>query len=39
MDYNQIGQLMGCPRWSDSVVDALRAFIGEHRDNGPENVP
>jgi hypothetical protein len=33
------GRLMGCPRYNDEVLDALRAFIGEHRDNGPETVP
>lgn len=36
---NGTGQLIGCSRWSEDVLDALRAFIGEHRDKGPENVP
>jgi Protein of unknown function (DUF3105) len=33
------GFTMGCAKWSDSVIDALRAFRDEHRSNGPENVP
>jgi hypothetical protein len=32
------GQLMGCPRFNDEVIDALRAFKDEHRDRGPEIV-
>jgi hypothetical protein len=33
------GRTMGCPKWSDNVIDALRAFRDEHRSNGPEPVP
>jgi hypothetical protein len=33
------GQLMGCPRWSDNIIDALRTFRDEHRSNGPEPIP
>jgi hypothetical protein len=33
------GRLMGCPQWNDDVPDALRAFMDEHRSNGPEPVP
>ena len=33
------GRLMGCPRWNDDVVDALRAFRNENRGNGPEPIP
>jgi hypothetical protein len=33
------GRTLGCPRWSDGVVDALRGFRDEHRSNGPEPVP
>ena len=33
------GRLMGCPRYSDKVFDALRAFREENRSNGPEPVP
>jgi hypothetical protein len=36
---NGTGRLMGCPRYSDKVFDALRAFRDEHRSNGPEPVP
>ena len=36
---NGMGQLMGCPRWNDEVIDALRAFRDEHRGRGPEPVP
>jgi hypothetical protein len=36
---NGTGRLMGCPRFDDKVLDALRAFRDEHRDNGPETVP
>jgi uncharacterized protein DUF3105 len=32
------GRLLGCPRYTDKVFDALRAFREEHRDNGPEVV-
>lgn len=34
-----VGRLMGCPRFDDKVVDALRAFRDEHRARGPEPVP
>ncbi|HKP21432.1 MAG TPA: DUF3105 domain-containing protein [Thermoleophilaceae bacterium] len=34
-----IGRTLGCPRWNDQVVDALRAFRDEHRSQGPEPVP
>jgi hypothetical protein len=33
------GRTMGCPRWNDDVIDALRAFRDEHRSNGPEPIP
>jgi hypothetical protein len=33
------GRTLGCPRWSEGVIDALRAFRDEHRGNGPEPVP
>jgi Protein of unknown function (DUF3105) len=33
------GYLMGCPNFNEQAFDALRAFIGEHRGNGPEPVP
>jgi len=33
------GRTLGCPRWSDGVLDALRAFRDEHRGNGPEPIP
>jgi Protein of unknown function (DUF3105) len=33
------GRLMGCPEWNDEVPDALRAFMDEHRSNGPEPIP
>ncbi len=33
------GRLLGCPRYSDEVFDALRTFKEEHRSNGPETVP
>jgi Protein of unknown function (DUF3105) len=33
------GRTLGCPRWSDDVIDALRGFRDEHRSNGPEPVP
>ena len=36
---NGTGRLMGCPRWDDGVIDALRSFRDEHRSNGPEDVP
>jgi Protein of unknown function (DUF3105) len=36
---NGTGYLMGCSSVSDATFDALRAFIDEHRGNGPEPVP
>jgi hypothetical protein len=36
---NGTGRLMGCPQWSEKVIDALRAFRDEHRSNGPEDIP
>jgi Protein of unknown function (DUF3105) len=33
------GRLLGCPQWNDDVPDALRAFMDEHRSNGPEPIP
>lgn len=36
---NGTGQLMGCPKWDDNVIDALRSFRDEHRSNGPEDIP
>ncbi len=33
------GRTLGCPDWSEEVVDALRAFRDEHRSRGPEPVP
>jgi hypothetical protein len=34
------GRLLGCRRFEgDKTIDALRAFIAEHRGNGPEPVP
>jgi Protein of unknown function (DUF3105) len=33
------GRLLGCARWSDGVIDALRAFRDEHRSDGPEDIP
>jgi uncharacterized protein DUF3105 len=36
---NGTGRLMGCPRWDEDVIDALRAFRDEHRSNGPEDIP
>jgi len=36
---NGTGYVMGCPNFDEQVFDALRAFIGEHRGNGPEPVP
>jgi Protein of unknown function (DUF3105) len=33
------GYTMGCAKWSDNVIDALRAFRDEHRSDGPENIP
>lgn len=36
---NGTGRLMGCTRWNEKVLDALRAFRDEHRARGPEPVP
>jgi hypothetical protein len=33
------GFSMTCAKWSDDVIDALRAFRDEHRSNGPEPIP
>jgi Protein of unknown function (DUF3105) len=33
------GRTLGCPKWNDEVVDALRAFRDEHRGRGPEPIP
>ncbi len=33
------GRTLGCPKWNEKVVDALRAFRDEHRGRGPEPVP
>jgi hypothetical protein len=33
------GYTLGCPKWNDNVIDALRAFRDEHRSNGPEPIP
>ncbi len=35
---NGTGRLMGCPKMSRDVFDAIRAFKDEHRSNGPEAV-
>jgi len=32
------GRTLGCPRWNEGVVGALRAFKERHRDRGPEFV-
>jgi hypothetical protein len=36
---NGTGYLMGCDKWSDNVIDALRTFRDEHRSDGPEPIP
>lgn len=36
---NGTGRLLGCPRVTPAAYDALRAFIDEHRGNGPEAIP
>ena len=36
---NGTGRLLGCPRFTPEVADAIRAFREEHRSNGPEPVP
>jgi hypothetical protein len=33
------GRTLGCARFSDAAIDALRAFRDEHRSQGPEPVP
>ena len=33
------GRTLGCERWNDAVVDALRGFRDVHRSNGPEPIP
>lgn len=35
---NGTGRLLGCPRFTPEVADALRTFKEEHRGNGPEQV-
>ena len=32
------GHTLGCDRWSPDTIDALRAFLDQHRGNGPEDV-
>ena len=32
------GHLLGCPRYSEKVFDALRAFREEYRGRGPEAI-
>ena len=32
-------QLLGCPTYSDGVLDAIRDFRDQYRGNGPENIP
>jgi hypothetical protein len=34
----EVGYVLGCPRMTDTVFDALRAFIAEHRGKGPERI-
>ena len=36
---NGTGRLLGCPRFTPGVADAIRTFREEHRANGPEPVP
>jgi hypothetical protein len=36
---NGTGRTLGCPRWNEKVIDAIRTFRGEHRSNGPEPIP
>ena len=36
---NGTGRLLGCPRFTPEVADAIRTFREEHRSNGPEPVP
>ena len=36
---NGTGRLMGCPRFTPGIYDAIRTFKDEHRSNGPEAVP
>jgi hypothetical protein len=33
------GRTLGCTEWNADVPDALRAFMDEHRSNGPEPIP
>jgi hypothetical protein len=33
------GRLLGCPRITPAVYDALRSFRDKHRGNGPEPIP
>jgi Protein of unknown function (DUF3105) len=36
---NGRGYLLACPKYTDGVPDAIRAFRDEHRGNGPEAIP
>jgi Protein of unknown function (DUF3105) len=36
---NGTGRLLGCPRYSEQIFDALRTFRDEHRSHGPEPIP
>jgi hypothetical protein len=36
---NGTGRTLGCDRWNDKIVDAIRTFRDEHRSNGPEAIP
>jgi Protein of unknown function (DUF3105) len=33
------GVTLGCAKWTDEAIDAVRAFRDEHRSQGPEPVP
>jgi hypothetical protein len=36
---NGTGYTLGCKKWDEGVLDAIRAFRDEHRSNGPEPIP
>jgi hypothetical protein len=36
---NGTGRTLGCTKWDENVIDALRTFRDEHRSNGPEDIP
>jgi hypothetical protein len=36
---NGTGYTLGCKKWNEGVIDAIRAFRDEHRSNGPEPIP